>query len=136
MRGKELLNSALDGEDVSNVLSNALRQHILTGESLDDLLGLRSNGGPTPRRQLLLLRRGASLLEAYSILKKAKKLSDRQTALLLHDTLLHPGCNTIEELTPVLDAIQFYTDILGIKVSSGQALYNCILSLQCIQVSD
>jgi len=68
------------------ILSDALQQHLATGTSLDEILGLRSVGysAMSPRLSYLRQRRGALLVVCWKLLQE-DGLNPREAANLTYD---------------------------------------------------
>lgn len=130
MTGVDLLKSAMDGIDVSETLTKALMEHILSGEPLDCILRLKatSAGERAPRTQILQRLRGEALLESFLFIKSESKVSDYKACSMLFDIVLDKS-DVPEEIADRIFIISVYSEALGIELSSAKALYNAINTL-------
>ena len=125
--GIELLRSAVNHEELGMTLQQVLMEHLLTGKSVDDILGLKSNG-KSPRRTLLLQLRGYEMLRAWRYLRDTNNLSDRQASFCLYE-MIYKNEEPPDELEESISVIQTYSSILNLTHSSPEALYNAINDL-------
>jgi len=137
----ELLANAYNGNDIG-ILSDALRLHIETGRSLDDILGLKSKGAGqcAARVTFLRQRRGESLLFAHHLITThAEDITERKACFVLF-SLLYRDNSTFNQptqrlarlqlLQTELDVIRSYDEMLGCKVSKPENLYQSITDLK------
>lgn len=130
MKGEELIVAAIHNEDTGKILKDALLEHLLTGKSMDCLLGLKSggDGAHSPRRRVLQQLRGKSLFHAWRHIKLKHDVSDKQACVLLMD-MLNDSESIDPDLKEVVEDINLYSTILGIKISSAKALLVAINNL-------
>jgi hypothetical protein len=124
MKGAALLEAVLDGDDCSSALLGALKEHLITGQSVDAILGLTAEkrpGARTPRARMLATRRGVSMLKATTAIIQARGCTERQASALLFG-YAHADITPPDGIAPYIVEYLTYTDMLGVKVSSVEAM--------------
>jgi len=137
--GREQRSQYFDNPDTAgDWLIAAWKEYIISGKSMDDLLGLKTVGfsGQNARTTYFRQKRGLALWNAWSLVKEINGLSDWKASQELYRLIQRPSSVMDLELTDAINEYLMLSELLGSKQYSSAASLHRNITERYSQIAD